>query len=193
MRCCAINGFRADGYLLTYTLRGVNEYVTLSRMNIYKRLLGYVRPHKNRLILAIICMVFYSIANSLVSVTLYLVVNGFQNKYEVVVDNIPHLEFMPVIRFPSYWIPVLVIGVFLLRAFFEYLSSYQMASIGIRAVRKVRDDLYEHLVYLSNDFFSKGRTGDFLSRIMNDVGSIQGAVTDVIVDLIKQPLVILFN
>jgi ATP-binding cassette, subfamily B, bacterial MsbA len=28
---------------------------------------------------------------------------------------------------------------------------------------------------------------------MNDVGSIQGAVTDVIVDIVKQPLVILFN
>ena len=68
-----------------------------------------------------------------------------------------------------------------------------MASIGISAVRQVRDDLYKHMVYLSNDFYSRSRTGDFLSRILNDVGSIQGAVTDVIVDLVKQPFVILFN
>jgi subfamily B ATP-binding cassette protein MsbA len=52
---------------------------------------------------------------------------------------------------------------------------------------------YARLIHLSNDFYSRGRTGDFLSRVMNDVGSIQGAVTDVIVDLVKQPLVILFN
>ena len=68
-----------------------------------------------------------------------------------------------------------------------------MANVGIRAVRKVRDDLYRHLVHLSSDFYSKGRTGDFLSRIMNDVAQIQGAITDVVVDLIEQPFVLLFN
>jgi len=80
-----------------------------------------------------------------------------------------------------------------MRSFFEYISHYQMASVGIRVIRKVRDDLYKHLLYLSSDFYSKGRTGDFLSRIMNDVGSIQGAITDVITDLIKQPFIILYN
>src|SRR5262249_24849287 len=64
---------------------------------------------------------------------------------------------------------------------------------GIRAIRKLREDLYRHLVYLSQDFFSRGRTGDYLSRVINDVGSIQAAITDVIVDLVKQPMVIIFN
>ncbi|HPW76871.1 MAG: Lipid A export ATP-binding/permease protein MsbA [Candidatus Omnitrophica bacterium ADurb.Bin292] len=162
-------------------------------MDIYKRLLGYIKPHRWRLVVAVLAMFAYSLANSLVSATLYIIVNGLHNKNEVRLDNLPHVPFLSSIAFPVFWIPFVMVGVFFLRGFFDYLSNYQMSNIGIRAIRKVRDDLYRHLVYLSHDFYSRGRTGDFLSRIMNDVGQIQGAITDVIVDLVKQPLVILFN
>ncbi|MBI3306497.1 MAG: ABC transporter ATP-binding protein [Candidatus Omnitrophica bacterium] len=163
-------------------------------MDIYKRLLQYTQRYKGRLALAIVCMLGFSIANAMVSATLYLVINGLHNKDYVVMNNIPHLPFIEgVIKFPTWWIPIIMVAVFTLRGFFDYISNYEMSSIGIRAVRQVRDDLYKHLVNLSHDFFSRGRTGDFLSRILNDVGSIQGAITDVIVDLVKQPLVILFN
>ena len=163
-------------------------------MDIYRRLLAYVKPYKWRLALAILASQGYALSTALISATLYLIINGLQNKREVIINNIDHVPFMTgEIRFPAVWIPFMIVGVFLLRSFFEYISQYQMASIGIRAVRKVRDDLYRHLVHLSNDYYSRGRTGDFLSRIMNDVGSIQGAITDVITDFVKEPFVILYN
>ena len=166
-------------------------------MDIYKRLLGYVKPYRWRLAIAFVCMLAYSLANSLVSVALYVITKGFVSKNQVIVDNIPFIsKYFPKITsvaLPLVWIPIILVGVFILRGFFDYVSNYHMANVGILAVRKVRDDLYRHLVFLSHDFYAKGRTGDFLSRITNDVGQIQGAITDVITDLIKQPLVILFN
>lgn len=161
-------------------------------MDIYKRLLQYIKPHRGRLYIAIVCMLGYAIVNSLLSGIGYIVINGLYNQ-DKVVFNIPHISFLKSLTFPVYWIPVFMITVFFLRGIFDYISNYEMANVGIRSIRKVRDDLYEHLVYLSNDFYSKGRTGDFLSRIMNDVGSIQGAITDVVVDIVKQPFTILFN
>ena len=116
-----------------------------------------------------------------------------QNKNEVIINNIKHIPWAIDIRFLAMWVPFIMVAVFILRSFFEYLSEYQMASVGIAAIRQIRDDLYKHLVGLSNDYYSRGRTGDFLSRIMNDVGSIQGAITDVITDFVKQPFVILYN
>jgi ATP-binding cassette, subfamily B, bacterial MsbA len=180
--------------MLAITLRGVNGYVTVSAlMDIYKRLLTYIRPYRGRLAIAVVCMLGYSLANSLVSVIPYIAINGLYHKDKVVIDNIQHLPFNLSLSFSAVWVPIIIVSIGMIRSFFEYISSYQMAAIGIRAVRKIREDIYKHLVYLSHDFFSKGRTGDFISRILNDVGAIQGAVTDVIVDLIKQPLVILFN
>ncbi len=164
-----------------------------SGWTIYKRLLAYVKPYRGRIVLAILASQGYALATALVSGTLYLIINGLQNKKEVIINNIPHVPFLMEIRFPAMWVPFIMIAVFILRSFFEYISSYAMASIGISAIRKIRDDLYAHLVGLSNDYYSKGRTGDFLSRIINDVGSIQGAITDVITDAVKQPFVIMYN
>jgi subfamily B ATP-binding cassette protein MsbA len=162
-------------------------------MDIYKRLLAYVKPYRGRLAIAVACMFGYSLANAMVSVIPYIAINGLYHKDKVVIDNIQHLPFNLSLSFSAVWVPAIIVAIGLVRSFFEYISSYQMAAIGIRAVRQIREDVYKHLVHLSHDFFSKGRTGDFISRILNDVGAIQGAVTDVIVDLVKQPLVILFN
>jgi len=162
-------------------------------MNTYRRLLAYVRPHRGRLAFAALCMFGVSLANALISATVYVTANGFQNRTRVIVDNLPHAGFIPRIEFSAVWIPFIIIGVFLFHSLFDYLSKYQMAGVGIRAVRQLRDDIYAHLVKLDMDFFTRGRTGDLISRTMNDVGNIQGAVTDVIVDLIQQPMTVLFN
>lgn len=159
----------------------------------YSRLLHYVKPYKGRLLLAILAAQGTALATALISGTIYIVMNGLQNKEEVVIENLPLLPMDLEWRFSVGWIPAIVVAVFTLRSTFEFISHYQMASIGIRAIRKIRDDLFHHMVYLSHDFFSKGRTGDLLSRIVNDVNQIQGSLTDVIKDLIKQPFVILYN
>lgn len=135
-------------------------------------------------------MVFYSFANSLVSVVVFVVTSGFINKQSVSLA-IPKTDYA--ITFDAFFIPFVVIIVFLARGTFDYISKFLMESIGQRAVMDVRNDLYKHLITQDVRFYSKGKTGDLISRIMNDVGRIQGAITDVLVDVIKQPLVILFN
>lgn len=164
-------------------------------MHIYQRLLQYIKPYRVRLVIAILASQGYALFTALVSATLYIIINGLQNRHEVVIHKIARLEWlMPNdIRFPSSWIPAIMISVFFFRSLFEYISQYQMANVGVRAIRQVRNDLYAHLVHLSHDFYAKGRTGDYISRILNDVGSIQGAITDVVSDLVKQPFVIIYN
>lgn len=162
-------------------------------MHIYRRLLAYVWPYRFRLALAAACMAMVSLANALISATVYVTINGLQNRTRVVINNIPQADFLPRTEFSANWIPIIIVGVFLLHSIFDYLSKYQMAAVGIRAIRKMREDLYAHLMHLDMSFYSKGRTGDMISRILNDVGSIQGGITDVFVDLIQQPMTILLN
>ncbi|MBI4387978.1 MAG: ABC transporter ATP-binding protein, partial [Candidatus Omnitrophica bacterium] len=163
-------------------------------MGTYQRLVSYVYPYKSRFVVATLCMFLFSAANALVSGALYVVVNGFYNEGAVSIKNVPHAPaFVTAISFPVHMIPFLVFGVFLIRGLFDYASNYLMADVGMRAIRKIRDELYEHMINFSLDFYTKGRTGDLMSRIMNDVGFIQGGITDVIIDLVKQPLVILLN
>lgn len=173
-------------------------------MNTYRRLIAYVKPFKFRLLIAACCMLFYTFAHSLVSVTVFVVLNGMQNQSYVSIPSfklpawLERLHVFPDFHFSGMqfsigYVPFIVVGVFLLRGIFDYISNYQMAAVGLRVVRKVRDELYDHLVQLSMNFYSQKRTGELMSRTVHDVGVIQSGVTDVIVDLFKQPLVILFN
>ncbi|MBI4395184.1 MAG: ABC transporter ATP-binding protein [Candidatus Omnitrophica bacterium] len=172
-------------------------------MEVYKRLVSYLKPYAGRLIVAFACTILYTLAHSLVSVTVFVILNGLQNKNYVVIGNMPKLDWLqkfnlPILEFPSIQfstslVPFIVVAVFLFRGIFEYVSRYQMSVVGLRAVRKIRDDLYAHLVRLSTRFYSRGRTGELMSRTMHDVNVIQAGVTDVFVDIVKQPLVLLFQ
>jgi len=141
-------------------------------------------------------MLFCSLFSALVSAVLFVIFNGFINQGQVTVKDIPYVSYLTggqPISFSAGMIPLLVIGFFLFRGLFDFLSGYLMSNVGLRAIMRLRNDLYRHIAHLDLDFYSKGRTGDLISRIMNDVTYIQSAITNVIVDLFKQPLVVLFN
>lgn len=131
--------------------------------------------------------------NALVSAVTYIVFNGFFNGGKVLVKDLPFLPPDQVFEFSATLIPVMIVVIVLFRGIFDFLSKYMMANVGLRAVMAVRNDLYAHMIRLSMDFYSRGRTGDLISRIMSDVAYIQGAITEVIVDIFKQPLNIIMN
>ena len=57
--------------------------------------------------------------------------------------------------------------------------------LGQEVLRDLRDRLYSHLQHLSLSFYSGARTGDLQSRITNDVGGIQNAVTSTISNILS--------
>ena len=59
-------------------------------MGTYRRLLSYVWPYRRRLLVATLCMLGVSLANALISATVYVTLNGLQNHTRVIIDNIPH-------------------------------------------------------------------------------------------------------
>jgi len=64
--------------------------------------------------------------------------------------------------------------------------SYLTASTSHRILADFRTHLFDHLQSLSLSFFAKRRTGELMSRLMNDVGSLQSALTEVPIDVAKQ-------
>jgi ATP-binding cassette subfamily B protein len=57
--------------------------------------------------------------------------------------------------------------------------------LGQDVLRDLRDRLYAHLQNLSLSFYSSSRTGDLQSRITNDVGGVQGAVTTTLSNILS--------
>jgi subfamily B ATP-binding cassette protein MsbA len=64
--------------------------------------------------------------------------------------------------------------------------SYLTAWISQHIVADFRRHLFAHLQTLSVSFFARRRTGELLSRLMNDVTVIQSVVTETPIDTAKQ-------
>ncbi|MBA3752630.1 MAG: ABC transporter ATP-binding protein, partial [Nitrospira sp.] len=81
---------------------------------------------------------------------------------------------------------LLFLGLVLLQGFCSMGHSYLTAWVSQRVMADFRTHLFAHLQTLSVNFFSKRRTGELMSRLMNDVTVIQNVVTDTPIDAAKQ-------
>ncbi|NOX97233.1 MAG: ABC transporter ATP-binding protein [Nitrospirae bacterium] len=80
-----------------------------------------------------------------------------------------------------------------LRGLASFGREYLMAYIGQGIVKDLRLALYEKLQFLSLDYFSKRRTGTIISRLTNDVGFVDRAVSGALRSFLQQSLsVIIF-
>ncbi len=88
-------------------------------------------------------------------------------------------------------IPLLLVIVIFGKGVFTFLSSFLMKSIGYKVGKKLRDDLFGHIIYQSSDYFDYKSTGDLMSRLTNDVDKIQVAVAGSMGDLIREMFILL--
>ena len=131
-------------------------------MEIYKRLLIYLNPYRMRLIWA---AVFMLLTSGLIAGQTYLI--------KPILDKVLIGNNMELARL----LPPALIIVTLLKGLTWYARDYFMGYVGQRVVNDIRDRLYAHIQTLSFAFFTRMSTGVIISRIVNDVNMVQGALT----------------
>jgi len=87
-------------------------------------------------------------------------------------------------------LPLLLVIVLFGKGIFTFLSTFFMKSIGLKVSKKLRDDLSEHIVYQSTDYFDRMATGELMSRMTNDVDKVQEAVSGSMGDFIRETFII---
>jgi ATP-binding cassette, subfamily B, bacterial MsbA len=131
-------------------------------MEIYRRLLTYLLPYRMRLVWAALFMLLSSV---MISAQTYLV--------KPVIDKVIIGQDWKLGR----WIPLALIAVSLVKGATWYARDYLMGYVGQRIVNDIRDRLYSHVQTLSFSYFTRTSTGVIISRIVNDVNLVQGALT----------------
>lgn len=77
-------------------------------------------------------------------------------------------------------IPLAIILIYLLRGFGMYGQEYLMNYVGESIIRRLRNDLYNHIQDLPLSFFHREKTGTLMSRITNDVNIIKAMVSNAV-------------
>jgi len=144
-------------------------------MELYRRLLQYVKPYRMKLILAMICMVFVAVCTA---GSAWLVQPAMD---KIFIDKDMRMLFL---------IPLLIVGLYILKGVFYYGQAYLMSYVGQRIVADFREKLYDHIQRLSLSFFTKTPTGILISRLTNDVTLIQGAVSSALTSVLRDSFTI---
>jgi subfamily B ATP-binding cassette protein MsbA len=132
--------------------------------------LEFVKPYWKYMAGAMVCMVFVSAATA-----------GSAFLVKPVLDEVFFKKDLAMLKL----IPLAIVGIFILKGIFDYGQSYLMSYVGQKIIADLRERIYNHVQSLSLSFFTKNPTGTLMSRILNDVGMVQGAVTDAVTGLLK--------
>ncbi len=84
-----------------------------------------------------------------------------------------------------------ILLIFLLKGIAGYIEQVSLNRIEQAVVRDLRVRLFTHLNTLSLDFFHRRRAGTLISRIMNDVGLVRGALTAGVFISVREGLTLL--
>ncbi len=131
-------------------------------MQVLRRLLYYVRPYWKPLLLTSILLLLHTGLNLLPPL--------FQRE---IIDNIIGAG-----NLSRLWqlIGVLV-GVHLLLQIVDFGDLYIRHALGERVIYDLRVHIYAHLQRLSLAFFERTSTGELMSRVTNDVNSLEQFIT----------------
>ncbi|RTE52170.1 ABC transporter ATP-binding protein [Arenibacter aquaticus] len=92
---------------------------------------------------------------------------------------------------------VLVIGLvlvlFLLKNFFNYLAMYFITFLRNGVLKDIRNKMYAKIVDLPISYFSEKRKGDVIARITSDVLEIQHSFLSILELIVREPLTIVFT
>ncbi|MBF0511988.1 MAG: ABC transporter ATP-binding protein [Candidatus Omnitrophica bacterium] len=168
-------------------------------MKNYLRLLKFLKGHHSRFGVAIIFIILSSMFEGVqLSFMLPVVDRIFTNKPIIIPNKVPVFVMELVNRLNNippqtlFWlIPTWFMLLFAIKQVVLFWSDYLMNDIAQAVMRDVRCRLFERIQTLSLDYFSRKRTGELVSRITNDVSTIENAISYAVTDLFKQPFLIM--
>lgn len=145
-------------------------------MNLYLRLLKYVKPYMHRLLLAVLCTCLAAGCNLYLPWIIKDVVDKVLVQKDMVMLNIIALS---------------IIVVFIIRGGFFYGQSYLMSWVGQKVVIDIRGDIFRKMQRLSMSFYDKNKTGTIMSYVTNDVNALQTAMVDKAVEMVTEGLILI--
>ena len=140
-------------------------------MSTFSRFLPFLRPYLSRMVLAGLLVMGVAAIN----LTLLRLAGTLWDIITVQRDQ-PKMTDMILI----------LLGLVVLQGLCSMGHSYLTAWVSQRIIADFRRHLFGHLHTLSVSFFARRRTGELLSRLMNDVTVIQSVVTETPIDGAKQ-------
>lgn len=155
--------------------RGSKAAISADAWQTYKRLIGYLQPHRGMFLLGMLGAVVFSV--TMVSFTGFAKVFGdgtFENRDPRTIV----------------WLPLALIGLFLLRGLGDFTQTYCMGYVGRRIVKRLRGQIFERIVQLPVGYFDRNSSSVLLTKLTHNTEQIGQAATDSVLITLREALTI---
>ncbi len=140
-------------------------------MGVYERQLRLVAPYWRRIALAMLCM---ALVAGCATASLYLIKPAFDDL--IVKKNREMLNLLC----------AAVLIIFAVKGASLCANAYLMSDVSQRIITKLREDVYNHIQCLPIPYLDMMKTGNLMSRILNDVGAVQSTLSGSVTGIIKE-------
>lgn len=143
-----------------------------TKIDIYKRLLTYVKPHRKFFFVSIIGFLIYSATQPL-----------FAKLIQEIIDTLQAKEHEKL-----YYLPLLFSGLIVLRSLGAYLGNYFLAKVSSNVIHTLRCEIFEKYMQLPTAHFDSNNSGYMIARITHNVNQVAQATTDAIRKVVQEGL-----
>lgn len=181
-------------------------------LSLYFRILSYLRPYKKYIVFILMFNFFYVIFNT---VSIWMVApfisTLFESNHTPVEQTVSADEEDVSILNLNQWmkskldkffmrenkidtLKILCIFIFLsflLKNTFAFCEAWWVSFVEQKVIKDLRDQVYEYVLHQPLGFFSKYQIGNLISRITNDITSLNVAVNKSFTKIIRDPIVII--
>lgn len=154
---------------------GKGELGQVFNRHVVRRLLAYLRPYGRQMGLAFLAML---VVTGLTLLTPYLL--------KVAVDRYITLGDRDGLMYIAFWMAAAYVGLYLANAAQQYLLSW----VGQRVLANLRSELFARLQRLSLGYHDTHIVGVTVSRVMNDVATINELLSQGVITLVGDLLVL---
>ncbi|MDT8991570.1 lipid A export permease/ATP-binding protein MsbA [Curvibacter sp. APW13] len=149
----------------------IQQTLPANNKELYRRLLGYVRPYWKAFALAIMAMLATAATEPVFpAIMKYLLDHGF------------HASDGRLI----WLIPVGIVFLFLIRGLLTFSTNYLMAWVSAGIIIDIRRQMFDKMLRLPTYVYHDLSPGKMISRIISDTGHLTDAVTHVLVTVVRE-------
>jgi len=189
---------------------------TNKNINLYLRIIAYLKPYYKHIIGVLICNLGFVISSMLTVWMVAPVISViFQNFDQEQVQQIPETAPAEVVDVSFFnlnewlkeniqgmipigdpvetlkWLCIFVVLIFVVKNIFNFAEHFWITYVEQRVVKDLREQLYESIIYQSMSFFHKHKTGDLISNITNDINAVNLAFNRSFTKIVRDPVLIL--
>jgi subfamily B ATP-binding cassette protein MsbA len=141
----------------------------------YRRLLGYLRPHKGMFAIGVLGMAIFAATDAGWAAFVKFFLDG------TFVDKDPRMVWL---------VPVALIGIFILRGIGDFMQTYCPGFVGRHIVKTLRAEIFARFVNLPVAYFDTNTAGVLLSKLTYNTEQVATATTDSVTVFVRDTLTI---